>query len=175
MAISFISTLTHQGSIASVLDIMRNHLFSHVPDLPLARAYYLADIVNKVIMSSAKLISNTDRDDIRNQRLITTGTLLRDLFTAVWKDWTKSIGFTVDKTYNYNKTVYAGDKFKDIFAPGNITAIFNVEQLNTGIMKGFRGRWGTTPQNTKTGVLHVVRQRGAERIGKCYLSSPSCE
>lgn len=156
MAISFISTLTHQGSIASVLDIMRNHLFSHVPDLPLARAYYLADIVNKVIMSSAKLISNTDRDDIRNQRLITTGTLLRDLFTAVWKDWTKSIGFTVDKTYNYNKTVYAGDKFKDIFAPGNITAIFNVEQLNTGLMKGFRGRWGTTPQNTKTGVLQPV-------------------
>ena len=156
MAISFISTLTHQGSIASVLDIIRNHLFSHVPDMPLARAYYLADIVNKMIKSNAKLISNTDRDDISNQRLITTGTLLRDLFTAVWKDWTKTIGFSVDEKYNYNKTVYAGEKFKDIFSPGNITDIFKVDVLNTGIMKGFRGRWGTTPQNTKTGVLQPV-------------------
>ena len=156
MAISFISTLTHQGSIASVLDILRNHLFSHVPNVPLARAYYLADIVNRMIKSDAKLITNTDRDDIRNQRLLTTGTLMRDLFAAVWKDWVKSIRLAVDNTYNYNKTVYTGENFQDIFSPGNITAIFNIEKLNTGIMKGFRGRWGTNPQNTKTGVLQPV-------------------
>jgi len=156
MAISFISTLTHQGSIASVLDIMRNHLFAHVPDMPMARAYYLADMVSKLIKADAKLISSTDRDDIRNQRLLTTGTLIRDLFAAVWKDWVKSVSLTVDKTYNYNKTVYAGEKFQDIFAPGNINAIFNVEALNTGIMKGFRGRWGTNPQNVKVGVLQPI-------------------
>jgi DNA-directed RNA polymerase II subunit RPB2 len=156
MAISFISTLTHQGSIASVLDILRNHLFAHVPDMPLARAYYLADMVSKLIKADAKIISNTDRDDIRNQRLITSGTLIRDLFAAVWKDWVKSVSLTIDKTYNYNKTVYTGEKFQDIFAPGNINVIFNVEALNIGITKGFRGRWGTNPHNMKVGVLQPI-------------------
>lgn len=156
MAISFISTLTHQGTIASVLDILRNHLFAHVPDMPMARAYYLADMIGKLIKTDNKLSPSTDRDDIRNQRLLTTGTLIRDLFGAVWKDWTKSVSLAVDKTYNYNKTVYAGEKFRDIFAPGNINNIFNIETLNTGLMKGFRGRWGTNPQNTKVGVLQPI-------------------
>lgn len=156
MAIGFIATLTHQGTIASVMDILRNYLFSHVPNMSLARAYYLADIVNKMIKANAKLLTNTDRDDIRNQRLLTTGTLLRDLFTEIWKNWIKSIRLSVDKTYVYNKTIYSGEKFQDIFSPGNMTAIFNVELLNTALMKGFRGRWGTTSANTKTGVLQPV-------------------
>lgn len=156
MAISFISTLTHQGTIASVLDILRNHLFSHVPDMPMARAYYLADIVSKVIKTDNRLSPSTDRDDIRNQRLLTTGTLIRDLFAAVWKGWIKSVSLAIDNTYNYNKTVYAGEKFRDIFAPGNIGNIFNIETLNTGIMKGFRGRWGTNPQDIKVGVLQPI-------------------
>ena len=156
MAIHFMSTITHQGSVASVLDILRNHLFSHVPAAPKARAYYLAEMVQKVVKSEAKLIANTDRDDIRNQRLLTTGTLLRDLFSAVWKDWTKAVTLTIDKTYNYNKTLYEGEKFLDLFAPGNVTNIFQVETLNQSLMKGFRGRWGTNPHNTKTGVLQPV-------------------
>jgi DNA-directed RNA polymerase beta subunit len=109
-----------------------------------------------MIKANAKLLVSTDRDDIRNQRLLTTGTLLRDLFTEVWKVWTKKIRLTVDETYVYNKTVYSGEKFQDIFSPGNISSIFNVELLNTGLMKGFRGRWGTTSANTKTGVLQPV-------------------
>lgn len=156
MAIHFMSTVTHQGSVASVLDILRNNLFSHVPNKPKARAYYLAEMVQKIIKAQVKLIANTDRDDIRNQRLLTTGTLLRDLFAAVWKDWTKAVSLAVDVQYNYNKTLYEGDKFLDLFAPGNVNSIFQAEALNTGLMKGFRGRWGTNPKNTKTGVLQPV-------------------
>ena len=156
MAIHFMSTITHQGSVASVLDILRNHLFSHVPAEPKARAYYLAEMVQKIIKSDAKLIANTDRDDIRNQRLLTTGTLLRDLFSAVWKDWTKAVSLIIDQTYNYNKTLYEGEKFMDLFAAGNITTIFQVETLNQSLMRGFRGRWGTNAHNTKTGVLQPV-------------------
>jgi DNA-directed RNA polymerase beta subunit len=115
MAIHFISTLTHQNSIVSVLNILRNELFAHVPNEPQARAMYLAEMVRAVIKSSNRLIPNTDRDDIRNQRLLTTGTLLRDLFAAVWKDWSKKVSLAIDNQYNYNKTLYEGDKFFDLF------------------------------------------------------------
>ena len=156
MAIHFIATLTHQGTVASVLDIMRNHLFSHVPNRPMARAFYLGDMVQKIIKANAKISANTDRDDIRNQRLLTTGTLLRDLFSAVWKDWRKSVSLAVDRKYNYNTTLYEGAKFIEIFAAGNIIDIFQVELLNTALMRGFRGKWGTSSQNTKIGVLQPL-------------------
>jgi DNA-directed RNA polymerase II subunit RPB2 len=156
MAIQFISTLTHQGTVASVLDIIRNHLFSHVPNKPMARAFYLGDMVQRIIKTNAKITANTDRDDIRNQRLLTTGTLLRDLFSAVWKDWRKAVMLAVDKKYNYNTTLYEGEKFIEIFAPGNIVDIFQTDLLNTSLMRGFRGKWGTSAANTKTGVLQPV-------------------
>ena len=156
MAIHFIATLTHQGTVASVLDIMRNHFFSHVPNRPMARAFFLGDMVQKIIKVNAKISANTDRDDIRNQRLLTTGTLLRDLFSAVWKDWRKAVSLAIDKKYNYNTTLYEGAKFVEIFAAGNIIDIFQVDLLNTALMRGFRGKWGTNAQNTKTGVLQPV-------------------
>lgn len=156
MAIHFISTLTHQGTVASVLDIIRNHLFSHVPNKPLARAFYLGNMVQQIIKTNAKISANTDRDDIRNQRLLTTGTLLRDLFSAVWKDWRKSISLAVDKKYNYNTTLYEGAKFIEIFAAGNIMDIFQVDILQNALMRGFRGKWGTNANNTKEGVLQPV-------------------
>ena len=156
MAIHFISTLTHQGTVASVLDILRNNLFSHVPNKFMARSYYLGNMVQQIIKSNARIIANTDRDDIRNQRLLTTGTLVRDLFGAVWKNWKKKISLAVDEKFNYNTTLYEGEKFQDIFAAGNITAIFQVEELNMALMKGFRGKWGTNSFDTKTGVLQPL-------------------
>ena len=156
MAIHFMSTLTHQGTIASVLDILRNHLFSHVPNTPLARAYYLASIVRKIIKSDAKLIANTDRDDIRNQRLLTTGTLLRDLFSAVWKDWQKQVSLRIDTTFNYNESLYEGHRFLEIFSSKMIVGILKEDDLNSALMRGFRGRWGTNEFNTKVGVLQPL-------------------
>lgn len=156
MAINFLATLTHQGTIASVLDILRNHLFSHVPNNAMARAYYLATIVRKIIKCDAKLIANTDRDDIRNQRLLTTGTLLRDLFSAVWKDWQKAVSFRIDTTFNYNESLYEGVRFLEIFSSKMIVGILKEDDLNVALMKGFRGRWGTNEFNTKTGVLQPL-------------------
>jgi DNA-directed RNA polymerase II subunit RPB2 len=156
MAIHFIATLTHQGTVASVLDILRNNLLSHVPNKFKARAYYLGDMVQKIIKVNARISANTDRDDIRNQRLLTTGTLVRDLFGAVWKDWKKMVQLSVDKKYNYNTTLYEGEKFQDIFAAGNILEIFQVDELNAALMRGFRGKWGTNQFDTKTGVLQPL-------------------
>lgn len=156
MAVHFISTLTHQGSVAAVLDILRNSLFAHVPNRPMARAYFLAEMVQKVIKSKSRILANTDRDDIRNQRLLTTGTLLRDLFAAVWKDWKKAVRLAIDTQYNYNKTLYEGDRFIDLFSAGNANTVFQADALQKAIMRGFRGRWGTSPQNEKSGVLQPV-------------------
>lgn len=156
MAVHFMATLTHQGNVASVMDILNNALFAHVPNRPMARAYFLAEMVLKLVKCKTRILANTDRDDIRNQRLLTTGTLLRDLFAAVWSDWYKAVRLGIDEQYNYNKTLYEGDRFVDLFTAGNASTIFKTDVLQTGVMRGFRGKWGTNGFNEKTGVLQPL-------------------
>jgi len=84
-AIEFIRTLTKGFLVANVLHIMNEHLFAHVPNRPLARAQYLAEIVRKMIRVEMGLEPPTNRDDIRTQRLLPTGTLLTGLFSESYK------------------------------------------------------------------------------------------
>jgi DNA-directed RNA polymerase II subunit RPB2 len=155
-AIEFLKTLTKGFVIADVLNILRTHLFSHVPDRPLARAQYLAEIVRKMIRIEMRQEPNTNRDDIRNQRLLPTGTLLRGLFSDCWKDWKKAVRLEVDKLYNYNKPLYQDQAFLNLFQSGNLNTILTTKVLNDSIMRGFRGKWGTNQYNMKTGVIQPV-------------------
>ena len=156
LALEFIKTLTKGFIIAHVLNIMREHLFSHVPNRPLARAQYLAEIVRKMIRVEMNLEPQTNRDDIRNQRLLPTGTLLRGLYQESWKSWKKAVRKSIDTKYNYNKLLFQGKKFKDIFAEGNINAVLSSSELNGSILKGFRGKWGTNQYNMKVGVIQPL-------------------
>jgi len=153
LALEFLKTLTKGFIIAHVLNIMREHLFSHVPNRPLAKAQYLAELIRKMIRVEMNLEPQTNRDDIRNQRLLPTGTLLRGLFQESWKDWKKAVRKIVDTKYNYNKILFQGPKFKDIFSQGNINAVLSSTELNAAILRGYRGKWGTNQYNTKVGVI----------------------
>jgi len=155
-AIEFIRTLTKGFIVENVLDILHEHLFSHVPDRPLARAQYLAELVRRMIRVEMRMEPNTNRDDIRNQRLLPTGTLLRGLFSDCWKDWKKAVRLQVDTTYNYNKSLYTDENFLNIFSPGNIGKILASTALNDSIMRGFRGKWGTNQYNMKSGVIQPL-------------------
>ena len=155
-AIEFIRTLTKGFIVANVLHMLHEYLFSHVPDKPLARAQYLAEIVRKMIRVEMGMEPQTNRDDIRNQRLLPTGSLLLGLFSESWKDWKKSVKLEVGKQYNYNKSLYQGTNYLNIFSAGNISKVLSTGSLNDSIMRGFRGKWGTNPQNTKTGVIQPV-------------------
>jgi DNA-directed RNA polymerase II subunit RPB2 len=155
-AIEFIRTLTKGFVVATVLDIMKTHLFCHVPDRPLARAQYLAEIVRKMIRVEMGLEPATNRDDIRNQRLLPTGTLLRGLFSEAYQVWKKAVSFSVDKLYNYNKSLYQDDDFMTIFSSGNISHVMDTAPLNDAILRGFRGKWGTNQYNMKSGVIQPL-------------------
>ena len=156
LAIEFLKTLTKGFILAHVLNILSEHVFSHVPNRPLAKAQYLAEIIRKIIRVEMNLEPPTNRDDIRNQRLLPTGALLRGLFSESWKDWKKSVRKGVDSRYNYNKALYEGTKFKNIFGEGNINSVLSSTELNASILRGFRGKWGTNQYNMKVGVIQPL-------------------
>jgi DNA-directed RNA polymerase II subunit RPB2 len=155
-AMRYIMTLTKGFTEAHVLDILQNLMLPHVIDEPMARAQYLATMTREALMVGAGLKMKTDRDDMRNQRFLPTGVLVRELFNACWKEWRGTVVGTVDRSYRQNSQIYQGDSVFDLFAQGNLQNVFKPQELNQLIMRGFRGRWGTNEYNIKTGVLQPL-------------------
>lgn len=156
-AIQYIKTLTKGFSIAHVLDIIKNQLFIHMPNDSSTQALYLGDCVRKILRVSEGYDNKTDRDDTRNQRCLTSGFLVQELFNDSYKTWVKASALAIDKEYNYNKQVlYKDANFKNIFQAGNDTKIFLPGLLSDKIMKGFKGKWGTGLGEEKAGVLQSL-------------------
>jgi ribA/ribD-fused uncharacterized protein len=139
-----------------VLDILQNLMLPHVPNEPFARAHYLAEMTRDLLLTLTGTTPKTDRDDMRTQRFLTTGILVRELFNACWKDWRSSVVETVDRAYRGNPQLYQGDHVFDLFTEANVLKVFQPETLNKSIMRGFRGRWGTNEKNEKTGVIQPL-------------------
>ena len=155
-AIQYIMTLTKGFTEAHVLDILWNLMLPHVPDEPLARAQYLAEMARETIRANLGLRDKTDRDDMRNKRFLTTGTLVRELFNGCWKDWRAEMVLKIDRTYRSNEEIYRGVSVLDLFRPELLGELFQPAVLNNYIMRGYRGKWGTNEFNTKSGVLQPL-------------------
>ena len=156
MAIQYIKTLTKGFSEAHVLDIIRNQLFIHMPNDSYSQALYLGDCVRKILRVNEGYDAKTDRDDTRNQRCLTSGFLVQELFNNSYKLWVKAFVLEIGKEYNYNPNLYKDENFKNIFQQANDTKIFKGGMLNDMIMKGFKGKWGTGLGEEKSGVLQAM-------------------
>ena len=156
-AIHYIKTLTKGFSVSHVLDIIKNQLFIHMPNDSSSQALFLGDCIRSILRVSEGYDEKTDRDDTRNQRCLTSGFLVQELFNNSYKVWVKASILEISKEYNYNKAVlYKDENFKNIFQAGNGNKIFAGGLLTEMIMKGFKGKWGTGLGEEKSGVLQAL-------------------
>jgi DNA-directed RNA polymerase II subunit RPB2 len=155
-AIQYIKTLTKGFGTEHVVDILRNQLFIHVENIPGARAIFLGDCVRQLLKVHSQMEPPTDRDDIRTQRCLTSGFLVQMLFSGLYKTWMKMVNLRVSEEYNYNKSVYSGDNFPNIFSPGNLSTVLAASHITEGITRGFKGKWGSGLGEEKTGALQSL-------------------
>ncbi len=155
-AIQYIKILTKGFGEEHVLDILNNQFFIHIEDQPNARAMFLGDCVRSVLRVAAEIDKPTDKDDTRNQRCLTSGFLTQMLFAGVYKQWMQAINKVVGEEYKYNEANYQNENFKNIFAPGNADRILLREFITEGLMRGFKGRWGSNLGDEKSGVLQAL-------------------
>ena len=166
-AIQYIKTLTKGFSEAHVVDIIRNQTFTHMSNEPTIQGSFLGDCVRKILLVNEGFEKSTDKDDTRNQRCLVSGFLVQELFNNVFKKWKKAVSLSIDEEYNYNKaTLYKGSNFKNIFRPGNVSKIFHPEIITEGLMRGFKGKWGSGLGEEKTGVLQPL-----SRLSYCDFMS----
>jgi DNA-directed RNA polymerase II subunit RPB2 len=155
-AIQYIKSLTKGFSEFHVLDILHNHLFTHVEDLPEARVNFLADCVRQMLRVVRGLDTPHSRDDTKYQRLLTSGFLCQMLFQNIYKTFIKTMRLNVDELYNYNESIYSNMDYLKIFGEANQRKVFSSKYITDGIMRGFKGKWTVGPDVDKAGVLQEM-------------------
>ena len=156
-AIHYMKVLTKGFSVEHVLDILYNQTFIHVDNKPGARVAFLAECVRKIIRVVANIDKDTDKDDIRNQRCLTSGVLTRMLFKGAYLSWKKASLLTIDREYQNNRSIYADANFQNLFQTGSLSKMLNAGMITEKIMKGFKGKWGTSQYgDEKAGVIQPL-------------------
>ena len=170
-SIQFIKAMTKGFSEEHVYDILFNQTFIHISDKHGgSRVHFLADCVRRFMRVHLGIDPNADRDDTRNQRALTSGQLLRMLFSNAYSNWKKAVRLSIDTEYAYNTETYSGLKFANIFSEGNTQKLFirpgrsdKSITLTEGIMRGFKGKWVTGGSggalghsDEKSGVLQAL-------------------
>jgi DNA-directed RNA polymerase II subunit RPB2 len=155
-AIEFMRSLTKGFTKEHILDIVHNHLFPHVPDLPGARAAFLADCVRRILRTVRGLEQPLSRDDTRHQRLLTSGFLCQMLFQNLYKEYIKLVKLAIETRYIYNQSIYSGENFKELFAEGGHREIFVANYMTDGLLRGFKGKWKTSAMKEESGLLQEL-------------------
>lgn len=155
-ALQYMKSLTKGFTLARVLDTLTNHFFAHIENRPGARPAFLAECVRQILRVVKGVEAPPSKDDTRNQRLLSSGFLTQMLFQSAYVKWVKAISFSIDEAYNYNKDLYSGEDFKNIFQPGNVRGIFKSGMITDALMKGFKGKWNVGGNSEEAGVLQSL-------------------
>jgi len=143
-AIQFIKTMTKGFSEEHVYDILFNQTFIHISDKHGgSRLHFLAECVRRFMRVHLGTDPSADRDDTRNQRALTSGSLIRMLFANAYATWKKATRLSIDEEYAYNANTYSGERFINIFSEGNTEKLFHLHLITEGLMRGFKGKWVT--------------------------------
>jgi DNA-directed RNA polymerase beta subunit len=168
-ALAFIGMLTKLGNdknatpentIICAHEILSDYFLPQVGDMNYQhKAYMLGYIVNKLVRVVAKIDLPTDRDSFRNKRVDTSGALMYDLFREYYKLQFKAIRQSIDKMYYYDDTgKYQGANFVNLLNPGTYQTHFKELVLEQGIRRAFKGRWGSTTQTKRVGIVQDVNR-----------------
>jgi DNA-directed RNA polymerase II subunit RPB2 len=165
-AIQYIKFLTKGSSVAHVLDIIRNQMFTHMPNDTMSQALFLADCVRSILRVSEGYETKTDRDDIRNQRCLTSGFHIQMLFNNAYTSWIKASRLAIDREWEGGRSSYRGTAFTHIFETSHAPTLFAQGFLTDIIMKGFKGKWGTGLGEEKAGLIQQL-----SRLSYCDFMS----
>ena len=156
-ALKFIASFTKRNTVSSVMEILSNFFLPHIGELNfLEKAYYLGNMVFKLLKVFTKEENPTDRDNFRFQRIELSGSLLYDLFREYYLIQKRTISLEIDKEYYYHKGKYKDDFVSLIEL--NYRNFFKQKDIETGINKAFKGNWGSQSNTKRLGVVQDLNR-----------------
>jgi len=159
-ALEFIKTFTKRQTVTTVLDILMNYFLAHVGVTNfIDKAYFIGNMVYKLLRVFVKDDAPTDRDNFKFKRVELSGTLIYDLFREYYLTQKRSIELEIDKTY-YNDTINYQSNIDDFVGliSNNYEKIFKNRVVETGFKKGFKGNWGSMAYTKRVGVVQDLNR-----------------
>ena len=171
-ATQYIKFLMKGRTEAHVVDLIKNQLFTHMPNDSMRQGLFLAECVRKCLRVAEGYDAPTDRDDIQNQRCLVSGFLIQMLFNHAYDVWIKAAKLAIDREWEFHTEEYRGDKFTNIFQTNQAPILFSTSGVNDRlgmndvIMKAFKGKWGTGMGEDNEGVVQAL-----SRLSYCDFMS----
>ena len=156
-ALKFIGELTKFHNEKYALEILTDYFLPHVGETNyLEKAYYLGNMVFRLLCASIGLEAPTDRDNLKYKRLEPFGTLFNDLFLEYYTMQQKYIFQQFDRRIYFNNSTYEHDLPSLVFA--NYREIFGERIVDQGIKKAFKGGWGAQTHTKRVGIVQDLNR-----------------
>ena len=180
-ALKYIASFTKRNTISGTLEILSDYFLPHVGELNfLEKAYFLGNMVFRLLKVYNKEEKPTDRDNFRFKRVELTGSLIYDLFREYYLIQKKDISRKIDEEYYYHKGEYKGidepskkksagdDKSKESskyrgdnfigLIESNIREFFKDRIVEAGFKKAFKGNWGSESHTKRLGAVQDLNR-----------------
>jgi DNA-directed RNA polymerase beta subunit len=156
-AIKFIATLTKSKTIPQVHDILMNYFLPQVGETNyIQKAYFLGNMVYKLLRVSLKIDAPTDRDSFKFKRIELSGALIFDLFKEYYALQQQHIRLSMDREYFKDPKKYEKN-FVGLIQM-NYQEFFRERIVENGFKKAFKGNWGATEHTKRIGVIQDLNR-----------------
>jgi len=156
-ALEYIATFTKRRSLNGVLDVLINYFLPNVGETNfLDKAYFLGNMVKRLLAVYTKEDKPTDRDNFQFKRVETTGVLLYDLFREFFLIQKRAISLAIDSEHYYHSGKYR-DNFMGLIEL-NYREFFKDRSVETGFKKAFKGNWGSLEYTKKVGIVQDLNR-----------------
>ena len=161
LALKYIGLLTKGKRIDHALEILSDYFLPHIGEVNFTeKAYYLGNMIFRLLSVYHGLDQPTDRDNYKYKRVELVGSLLYDLFREHYNMQHKSIQQLLESRLYFNKSIYEND------LPA-LLKTFNDEEfrkrkilttIEDGFRKAFKGNWGATAHTKRIGVVQDLNR-----------------
>ena len=156
-AIKFIATLTKSKTIPQVHDILMNYFLPQVGETNyIQKAYFLGNMVYKLLRVSLNIDAPTDRDSFKFKRIELSGSLIYDLFKEYYALQQQHIRLSMDREYFKDPKKYEKNFIGLIQM--NYQEFFRERIVEDGFKKAFKGNWGATDHTKRIGVIQDLNR-----------------
>lgn len=156
-ALKFIATLTKSKTIPQVHDILMNYFLPQVGETNYTqKAYYLGNMVYRLLRVSLKIDPPTDRDSFKFKRIELSGMLIYDLFKEYYALQQQHIRLSMDREYFKDPKKYEKNFIGLIQM--NYQEYFRERIVENGFKKAFKGNWGATEHTKRIGVIQDLNR-----------------
>lgn len=156
-ALKYIALLTKGKTTSHALEILCDYFLPHIGEKNFKqKAYYLGNIVFRLLCNFKKMEEPTDRDNFKYKRIELVGSLIYDLFREYYTIQQRTIQLEFEKIAHYNQALYANNLFGLINQ--KYKEIFRDRIVEAGFKRAFKGDWGSQSHTKRIGVIQDLNR-----------------